>query len=281
MKTALPMSLALLGLLPKRAGRIVGGHVLFEGVDLVGLSERELRRIRGRRIGMIFQDPLSSLNPVLTVGRQITEQIEGHTRLSGGQAKRDALSLLARVAFPDPDRAFRTYPHQLSGGMRQRAMIAMSLSCRPSLLIADEPTSALDVTTQAQILTLLAELRSEFGLAVLLITHDLGLVAGFAERTAVMYAGRIVEIGMTEQVIDAPTHPYTLGLLGSVARFDRPKGAVLPTIPGMPPDLSQELIGCPFRPRCRFAIARCTTADPPLEINARGSYAACWVPQAG
>jgi oligopeptide/dipeptide ABC transporter ATP-binding protein len=270
-------ALAVLGLLPPRTARITSGSVRFAGEELVGMSERRLRAIRGTGIALIFQDPLSSLNPVLTISRQITEQLEAHGKASGRAAARKAVELLERVGLPDPERRARQYPHELSGGMRQRAMIAIALSCEPALLIADEPTTALDVTIQAQILELLAELRASLGMAVLLITHDLGVVAGVTDRVAVMYAGRIVESGATETLLAHPAHPYTAGLLGSIPRLDRPRQAALTPIPGAPPDLGAELHGCPFRPRCPRALDKCA-ADPPLEPVGPGRMAACWAP---
>jgi len=257
-------ALALLGLLPKRVGRITAGSVRFEGRELVGLSEQALRRVRGARIGMIFQDPLSSLNPVLTIGRQITEGLETHRRLDHTAASKRAVALLDMVGIPAAGKRVDDYPHQFSGGMRQRAMIAMALACEPALLLADEPTTALDVTIRAQILDLLGRLRSELNMAVLLITHDLGVVAGFADRLAVMYAGRIVETGPTEDVLARPEHPYTVGLLQSLPRLDRPRQAELTPIGGAPPDLAAEIAGCPFAPRCAWRLEVCWSVDPDL-----------------
>lgn len=271
-------ALAVLGLLPPRTARITSGSVRFRGQELVGLPEKRLRALRGTGMALIFQDPLSSLNPVLTIGRQITEQLQAHGKASGKAAARRAVELLDRVGIPDPDRRVKQYPHELSGGMRQRAMIAMALSCEPTLLIADEPTTALDVTIQAQILELLAELRASLGMAVLLITHDLGVVAGFADRVAVMYAGRVVEHGATAGLLAQPAHPYTAGLLASIPRLDRPRQAALTPIAGAPPDLGAELVGCPFRPRCPRALDTCTTIDPPLERVRGERLAACWAP---
>ncbi len=257
-------ALSLLGLLPKRVGRVSSGSALFEGEEILHLSDERLRKIRGARIAMIFQDPLSSLNPVLTIGRQITEAIEAHQRVTRKQARTRASELLELVGIPDPDARLDNYPHQFSGGMRQRAMIAMALSCEPSLLIADEPTTALDVTIQAQILELLRRLRTELRMAVLLITHDLGVVAGFADRLAVMYAGRLVELGPTETILSDPAHPYTVGLLRSLPRLDRPPQIALTPIEGSPPDLASDLRGCPFSPRCAWSLEICSTDDPPL-----------------
>jgi oligopeptide/dipeptide ABC transporter ATP-binding protein len=259
-------ALSLLGLLPKRVGRVAGGTAIFQGEDLLTMSEDRLRKIRGAQIAMIFQDPLSSLNPVLTIGRQITEAIETHKGVSTGVAKKRAIELLELVGIPRPAARVDDYPHQFSGGMRQRAMIAMALSYEPSLLIADEPTTALDVTIQAQILELLRRLRTELGMAVLIITHDLGVVAGFADRLAVMYAGRLVELGPTETLLADPAHPYTIGLLRSLPRLDRPRQAALTPIEGSPPDLASPLEGCPFAPRCGWRLTKCWTDAPPLVI---------------
>ena len=277
-------ALSLLGLLPKRAGRVSSGSALFEGQEILHLPDDRLRKIRGARIAMIFQDPLSSLNPVLTIGRQITEAVETHRGLSHKAARKRAIELLELVGIPGAALRLDNYPHQFSGGMRQRAMIAMALSCEPSLLIADEPTTALDVTIQAQILELLRRLRSELHMAVLLITHDLGVVAGFADRLAVMYAGRLVELGPTETILADPAHPYTVGLLRSLPRLDRPRQEALTPIEGSPPDLASELRGCPFAPRCAWRIDVCATVDPPLapvvgeragEASAQDHRAAC------
>ena len=257
-------ALAVLGLLPRRIGRVTGGSVVFEGRELVGLREDSLRRVRGERIAMIFQDPLSSLNPVLTIGRQITEALETHRGMGRSQARRRSVELLEMVGIPDARGRVDNYPHQFSGGMRQRAMIAMALACEPALLIADEPTTALDVTIQAQVLDLLARLRRELGMAILLITHDLGVVAGFTDRLAVMYAGRVVEAGTTQEVLADPGHPYTIGLLRSLPRLDRPRQLELTPIPGSPPDLASELSGCPFAPRCAWRLPECWSTDPGL-----------------
>ncbi|MBV9354762.1 MAG: ABC transporter ATP-binding protein, partial [Chloroflexi bacterium] len=257
-------ALALLGLLPKRVGRITAGSVRFEGRELVGLPENQLRDIRGARIAMIFQDPLSSLNPVLTIGRQITEGLETHRGLGHGAARARAVELLDLVGIPDARGRVNDYPHQFSGGMRQRASIAMALACEPVLLIADEPTTALDVTIRAQILDLLTRLRADLNMAILMITHDLGVVAGFADRLAVMYAGRIVETGPTEGVLARPEHPYTVGLLQSLPRLDRPRQTELKPIGGAPPDLASHIRGCPFAPRCAWRLDRCWSVDPDL-----------------
>jgi oligopeptide/dipeptide ABC transporter ATP-binding protein len=228
------------------------------------MPQEELRRIRGDRIALIFQDPLSSLNPVLSIGRQIGEALETHRGMSRQAARKRAIELLELVGIPGAAKRVDDYPHQFSGGMRQRSMIAIALACEPSLLIADEPTTALDVTIQAQILSLLKRLRTELGMAVLIITHDLGVVAGFADRLAVMYAGRLVEIGRTEDVLANPSHPYTIGLLRSLPRLDRPRQAALTPIEGSPPDLATDLVGCPFAPRCAWRVPDSWVSDPPL-----------------
>ena len=266
-------ALALLGLLPKRVGRITAGSVRFEGRELVGLPEDQLRQVRGARIAMIFQDPLSSLNPVLTVGRQITEGLETHRGLNHRAASKRAVELLDMVGIPAARRRVDDYPHQFSGGMRQRAMIAMALACEPALLIADEPTTALDVTIRAQILDLLGRLRADLNMAVLMITHDLGVVAGFADRLAVMYAGQIVETGQPEDVLARPEHPYTVGLLQSLPRLDRPRQAELKPIVGAPPDLARQIVGCPFAPRCAWRLDLCWSVDPEMSTPERGAAA--------
>jgi oligopeptide/dipeptide ABC transporter ATP-binding protein len=256
-------SLAILGILP-RAGRVTGGHAVFEGSDLIGRPDSELRRIRGREIAMIFQDPMTSLNPVLTVGRQIRESIETHFDMDRKQAERRVVELLEQVGIPEAKRRARDYPHQFSGGMRQRAMIAMALANNPDVLIADEPTTALDVTIQAQIIELIDTLKDEFNSAVVLITHDLGVVAEIANEIVVMYAGRVVERAPTRQLFYDPQHPYTWGLLGSIPRLDRPKPEKLHSIAGAPPSLINLPQGCKFRPRCPHAFDKCTE-HPPLE----------------
>jgi oligopeptide/dipeptide ABC transporter ATP-binding protein len=270
-------ALALLGLLPTGVGRVVRGSMRFEGRELVGASTRELQSVRGAGIAMVFQDPLASLNPVMPIGRQIGEALHAHKGLSGAAARTRTIDLLAMVGIASPERRVGDYPHQVSGGMRQRVMLAMALSCEPALLVADEPTTALDVTIQAQILDLLNRLRRELRMTVLIISHDLGVVADVADRVAVMYAGRIVEIGSTNEVIDHPRHPYTIGLLQSIPRLDRPRTSELSSIEGGPPDLSKPLLGCPFRPRCAWAIPRCEDADPALEPVGAEHSVACWV----
>ncbi|MGC2519407.1 MAG: ABC transporter ATP-binding protein, partial [Burkholderiales bacterium] len=243
-------ALALMRLLPKPAGRIVAGRILFQGRDLLALSEEEMRAIRGRDIAMIFQEPMTSLNPVLTIGLQIMEPLVIHRHVGGQAARERALELLQRVGIPDPERRLGQYPHQFSGGMRQRVMIAIALACNPKLIIADEPTTALDVTIQAQILELMQTLSRELGVAMIVITHNLGIVARYADRVNVMYAARLAEQAATENLFAQPLHPYTAGLLRSVPRLDRPRGAKLETIDGLPPGLIDPPLGCRFAPRC-------------------------------
>lgn len=272
-------ALAVLGLLPKKAARITSGSVKFRGQELIGASEKELRKLRGGSIAMIFQDPLSSLNPVLTIRKQIVEQLEAHKKAEGRAAKLRAIELLDLVGIPAPSQRVEQYPHQLSGGMRQRAMIAMALACDPALLLADEPTTALDVTIQAQILELLAQLQKDLGMSLVLITHDLGVVAGFTEMLTVMYSGKAVEQGLTEEVLESPTHPYTLGLLRSIPRLDRPRSGTLLPIPGVPPDMTKISVGCSFQPRCDYALDKCAYQDPDILSIAVNRSVACWAPQ--
>jgi oligopeptide/dipeptide ABC transporter ATP-binding protein len=259
------------------AGRIVGGSVEFAGRDLAELSSRTLRRIRGKEIAMVFQDSTTSLNPLLTIGRQLAESLREHLGLSRAAARERSLQLLQEVGVPEPGRRLAQYPHQLSGGLRQRVAIAVALAANPSVLIADEPTTALDVTIQAQILDLLKREREERGMALLLITHDLGVIAGMVERVCVMNAGRIVEEGRTEEVFADPRHPYTLALLRSAPRLDEQLGRRLRAIPGIPPSLAEATTGCAFRPRCGYALDRCAEQDPVLApCLGRGGAAACW-----
>ncbi|MGB7540761.1 MAG: ABC transporter ATP-binding protein, partial [Burkholderiales bacterium] len=255
-------ALALMRLLPKPAGRIVAGRILFQGRDLLALSEEEMRAIRGRDIAMIFQEPMTSLNPVLTIGLQIMEPLVIHRNVGGQAARERALELLQRVGIPDPERRLGQYPHQFSGGMRQRVMIAIALACNPKLIIADEPTTALDVTIQAQILELMQTLSRELGVAMIVITHNLGIVARYADRVNVMYAARLAEQAATENLFAQPLHPYTAGLLRSVPRLDRPRGAKLETIDGLPPGLIDPPLGCRFAPRCAARLERCEQAAP-------------------
>jgi oligopeptide/dipeptide ABC transporter ATP-binding protein len=269
-------ALSILRLVASPPGRIVGGQVRFMGRDLLQLSDAEIRQVRGRDIGMVFQEPMTSLNPVLTIGRQITETLEHHLKLDEAAARARAVELMQQVGIADAERRLSQYPHQLSGGMRQRVMIAIAIACRPKLIIADEPTTALDVTIQAQILELLKDLTRELGVALIVITHNLGVVARYADRVNVMYAGRIVETGTARTVYGNPRHPYTLALLRSVPRLDRPRQARLDPVEGQPPDLTRLDAGCAFRPRCRFATEACAAAVPPLEPVDDGHFAACF-----
>ena len=269
--------LSILRLIPQPPGRITKGEVLFQGVDLLKLDEADIRRIRGSKIAMVFQDPMTSLNPVLTIGRQITEVLETHLNMSPQEARQRAIELLHMVGIPNAAERLNDYPHQFSGGMRQRVMIAMALACHPQILIADEPTTALDVTIQAQIIDLVKRLRDELGMAIIWITHDLGVVAGLAHRVAVMYAGYIVEEAPVLELYHHPRHPYTLGLLGSLPRLDRRERRRLVSIDGMPPDLLELPAGCPFAPRCPYAFDRCWEENPRLEEIAPNHRIACWV----
>jgi oligopeptide transport system ATP-binding protein len=269
-------SLSILRLLPVPPAEIADGSVVFEDKDLVDLNESEMRHVRGGQIAMIFQDPISSLNPVLTVEEQVLEPLQLHLGLRGQEARNRVRELLEAVGIPDAQRRMRDYPHQFSGGMRQRVMIAIAIAANPKLLIADEPTTALDVTVQAQILELIARLRRDLNTAVILITHDLGVVAGVTDRILVMYAGHIAERAPTEDLFADPRHPYTLGLLGAVPRLDAVRGSELVTIPGSPPDLLRPPQGCPFQPRCPFVIDKCKTYPAELQISPTHT-AACWV----
>ena len=272
-------SLAVLGILP-RAGRVTSGSARFDGTELTTMSDSELRGIRGSQIAMIFQDPMTSLNPVLSIGRQIREPLETHLGLNKKAALDRATELLDQVGIPSPRSRLNDYPHQFSGGMRQRAMIAMALACEPKLLIADEPTTALDVTIQAQILDLLRALVAERDTALIMITHDLGVVAGICERVKVMYAGTFVESGTADQIFDAPRHPYTLGLLESVPRLDTRRAAPLNPIPGSPRNMLEAPAWCPFAPRCRFRESRCDSEPALLRELEPGHAAACFFPVA-
>ena len=264
-------------LVTRPAGRIVSGRILFKGRDLLELSEDEMRRVRGKDIGMIFQEPMTSLNPVLTVGRQLTETVEIHLGMTPAQSRARAIEMLTLVGVSDAERRLRQYPHQFSGGMRQRMMIAMALSCNPALILADEPTTALDVTIQAQILELMKGLSVRLGAAMLMITHNLGVVARYADRVNVMYAGKIVERATARELYANPRHPYTLGLLHSVPRLDEPRRAKLDPIPGQPPDVSRLPGGCSFAPRCPYVIERCRADVPPLDLVSAEHLSACWV----
>jgi oligopeptide/dipeptide ABC transporter ATP-binding protein len=269
-------ALSVMRLVSAPAGRIVGGQIRFKGRDLLALSDDEMRKVRGREIGMIFQEPMTSLNPVLTVGRQVTETMEIHLGMTPAQARARAGEILGLVGISDPERRLRQYPHQFSGGMRQRIMIAMAMSCNPSLILADEPTTALDVTIQAQILELLKDLSRKLGVAMLMITHNLGVVARYADRVNVMYAGRIIERGTAREIYANPRHPYTLGLLRSVPRLDEPRKSRLDPISGQPPDLTRLPPGCAFAPRCTFVVDRCRVDRPELATVAPDHTAACW-----
>ncbi|MYA60543.1 MAG: ABC transporter ATP-binding protein [Chloroflexi bacterium] len=270
-------ALSIVRLVPDPPGRIVNGQVLFEGEDLLQLGVRDMRHVRGAKIGIIFQEPLTSLNPVLSIERQLVEPLQEHLGMTRRQASSRASELLDMVGIPDPSLRLRDYPHMMSGGQRQRIMIAIALSCNPRLLIADEATTALDVTIQAQILELMKDLTEQFGTALLMITHNLGVVARYADRVCVMYAGKIREMGPSEELYGNPKHPYTLGLLGSVPRLDMQREAgKLTQIPGDVPDPTRMPSGCAFHPRCEYAAVRCADDDPGMELVGDGHVAACW-----
>jgi len=270
--------LSTMRLIAQPPGRIADGEVLFEGKDLLQISEQEMRKVRGNRIAMIFQDPMTSLNPVLTIERQITEALELHLGMSHDEGRERAIELLQLVDIPEARARIDDYPHQFSGGMRQRAMIAMALSCSPQLLIADEPTTALDVTIQAQIISLIKDLRDELGMAIIWITHDLGVVAGLVDRVQVMYAGYIVERAEVHEYYGNPLHPYSLGLLGSLPRLDATTREKLTPIEGLPPDLVAMPPGCPFYARCKYRLSKCLEENPPLvAVSTNGHEVACWV----
>jgi oligopeptide/dipeptide ABC transporter ATP-binding protein len=269
-------ALSILRLIPDPPGRITRGQVLFLGRDLMSLPDAQMRAVRGGDIGMVFQEPMTSLNPVLSIGRQITETVEQHRGVDRAAAHERAIELLGLVGLADPARRLKQYPHELSGGMRQRVMIAIAIACDPKLIIADEPTTALDVTIQAQILELMNGLTRRLNAALIIITHNLGVVARYARRVNVMYAGRIVESGPATAIYHNPRHPYTMALLQSVPRLDRPRRARLDPVDGQPPDLTRLDEGCAFRPRCRFAIDACAKAWPPLEpVGPAGHRSAC------
>ena len=272
--------LSVMRLLP-RPGRIVAGEVMYKGRDLVKASETEIQEVRGEEIAMIFQDPMTSLNPVYRTGWQVGEPLRLHKGLKLGESLREAISMFTKVGIPEPNKRVQNYPHEFSGGMRQRAMIAMGLTTAPSVLIADEPTTALDVTIQAQILELLKTVNREFGTATVLITHNLGVVAGMCERVMVMYAGRVVEEGPTDDVFASPKHPYTWSLLQSIPRLDAEAHEALRPIEGMPPDMTNLPEGCAFHPRCPFRIERCIQETPVLAWVGDTQRAACWVTQGG
>jgi oligopeptide/dipeptide ABC transporter ATP-binding protein len=268
-------SLSIMGLVPQPPGRIAGGEVVFDGTDLLRLDKTQMSELRGNRLSMIFQEPMTSLNPVFTVGDQIIEGIRRHRKISQAEARDRAIEMLRRVRIPSPERRIDEYPHKLSGGMRQRVMIAMALACDPQLLIADEPTTALDVTIQAQILELMRALRDELGTAIILITHDLGVIAELAQDVVVMYAGRIVEQVAVAGLFDDPQHPYTIGLLGSIPKLHETQER-LAAIDGVVPNPTAMPKGCRFNPRCPFAVDKCRTEEPPLMQVRPGHLAACW-----
>ncbi|MDI6761648.1 MAG: ABC transporter ATP-binding protein [Thermodesulfobacteriota bacterium] len=273
-------ALSILRLIPFPPGKIINGEILFRGRNLLSLQEDEMRSIRGQEISMIFQEPMTSLNPVFRIGDQMMEVIMLHQKLNRSRAFEKALEMLQRVHIPDADRVVKQYPHQLSGGMRQRVMIAMELSCHPFLLIADEPTTALDVTIQAQILRLIKEIKKELQTSILLITHDLGVIAEMCDRVAVMYAGSIVEEAKVEEIFEEPKHPYTQGLWGAIPRVDQEKEALV-VIPGMVPDLSQPPTGCKFHPRCPYRFDPCDQKKPPLFPLSPGHLVSCYLYEEG
>ena len=270
-------ALSIMRLVQSPPGKTVGGEVIFNGQDLLKLRDGDMRRVRGKDISMVFQEPMTSLNPVLSVERQVTESLELHLGMNRSAARREAVNRLEQVGIPDPERRIKGYPHQFSGGMRQRVMIAMAMSCNPKLIIADEPTTALDVTIQAQILELMKNLSKESGVSLIIITHNLGVVARYADRVNIMYAGKIIERGSAREIYRNPNHPYTLGLLNSVPRLDLPRREKLDPIEGQPPDLANLPDGCSFRERCRYAIDRCAEEVPPLEPISDGHFSACFV----
>lgn len=269
--------LSVLGLIPSPPGKVTAGKALFFGQDLLKMSNEEIRHVRGAQISMVFQDPMTSLNPVLTIGRQLTEPLMLHLGMTKKQAEERAAELLSMVGIPNAKERLKDYPHQYSGGMRQRVMIAMALSCNPQILIADEPTTALDVTIQAQIVDLVKRLRNELGMAIIWITHDLGVVAGIAQRVIVMYGGFIIEEAPVEELYASPQHPYTIGLMGSLPRVDEREHKRLFSIEGLPPVLFQKPQACPFAPRCKWAIERCWKENPALEPVSPMHRVSCWV----
>jgi oligopeptide/dipeptide ABC transporter ATP-binding protein len=270
-------ALSIMRLIPRPQASIVGGEIRFQGKDLLKLDDEGMRRTRGAEIAMIFQEPMTSLNPVLTIERQITETLEAHRPISQQEAKGRALELLRLVGIPDPAERLAGFPHQFSGGMRQRVMMAIALACKPKLILADEPTTALDVTIQAQLLELMRGLSQQFGVALVIITHNLGVVARYADRVNVMYAGKIIESGSAADIYRDPRHPYTIGLLHSVPRLDQPRKSKLEPIEGQPPDLWNLPPGCSFAPRCRFVVEKCPHDPPSLRQIEDGHHSACWV----
>jgi len=269
--------MSILRLIPSPPGKVVAGRAIFQGKDLLSMSDEEIRHIRGAQISMVFQDPMTSFNPVLTIGRQVAEPLEIHMGLSRKQALERAAEMLAMVGIPNAKERLNDYPHQFSGGMRQRVMIAMALITTPQILIADEPTTALDVTIQAQIIDLVKRLRDELGMAIIWITHDLGIIAGLADRVAVMYGGYIIEMAQVDELYAHPTHPYTIGLLGSLPRMDETGHRRLTSIDGLPPVLLEKPNYCPFAPRCKYAVDHCWNENPPLMQVAPDHQVACWV----
>ena len=269
-------ALSVMRLIPNPPGEIISGEILLDGEDILKVDMEDMRNIRGAKISMVFQEPMTSLNPVLTVERQLTETLQLHMGMSKEESQREGVNLLSRVGIPDPESRIKQYPHQFSGGMRQRVMIAMALSCNPRLIIADEPTTALDVTIQAQILDLMKSLTTEFGVALIVFSPNLGVVARYAERVSIMYAGKVIERGNAREIYANPRHPYTVGLLRSVPRLDLPRRAKLDPIEGQPPDLIHLPGGCSFAPRCKWAVDKCKTDIPELTEAGEGHLSACW-----
>ena len=268
--------LSVMRLIPQPPGKIASGQVLFQGRDLLKVDDEEIRSVRGNKIAMVFQDPMTSLNPVLTIGTQISEALELHLGMTKEQARKRSVELLKMVGIPEAEGRLDDYPHQFSGGMRQRVMIAMALSCSPQLLIADEPTTALDVTIQAQIVDIVKRLKNELGMAIIWITHDLGVIAGLADRINVMYAGFVIETAPVKEMFSNPLHPYTLGLLASIPRLDASRKSKLTPIDGLPPDLIEMPKGCPFYDRCTYRTDKCAEENPPLDLVAVRHSVACW-----
>ena len=269
-------ALSIMRLVPDPPGKIVNGEIIFNGQDILKLNNSEMRKLRSKDISMIFQEPMTCLNPVLTINRQLTETLELHLNLTPKQAYQRSKDLLSMVGIPDAERILKTFPHTLSGGMRQRIMIAIAISCNPKLIIADEPTTALDVTIQAQILDLLKTITADIGSAMIIITHNLGIVAKYADRVLVMYGGKIIENSPASDIYYSPKHPYTLGLLRAVPRLDAPIKNKLATIDGVTPDLTESIIGCNFSNRCEFSIDKCNQEQPPFSIVGKEHYSACW-----
>jgi oligopeptide transport system ATP-binding protein len=274
--------MSMLRLIPNPPGRVTGGQAFFQGRDLLTMTDDEIRHVRGSQISMVFQDPMTSFNPVLTIGRQVSEPLEVHTGINLKEAEDRVAEMLSKVGIPNPKDRLNNYPHEFSGGMRQRVMIAMALVCAPQILIADEPTTALDVTIQAQIVDLVKRLRDDLGMAIIWITHDLGVIAGLADRLAVMYGGLIIETAPIRDLYGHPSHPYTLGLLGSLPRVDQGKDERLVSIDGLPPVLLEKPRFCPFAPRCSYVRERCWNENPPLMQVSPDHYSACWIdPETG